>query len=425
MGEIASNDTWTEIGYFPSEWNVVKLGSLLEFQNGVNADKSAYGYGTPFINVLEVITQSHIHAAHIAGQVFLPKRAIEAFSVRYGDIVFNRTSETQEEVGLASVYVDDTPVVFGGFVIRGRPKTSTMDAIYSGYMLRGHVVRTQIIGKGQGAIRANIGQQDLRQIIIPLPPLPEQRRIAEMLSDIDAQIAALDALITKKRDIKQGAMQELLTGRRLPGFSGEWKQTTFGDLFAFLQTANNSRSELSSEGSVGYIHYGDIHTKWSTFLDCNQVELPMIDPQKVSGIPNILDGDLIIADASEDYEGLGAAIEVKEVGNRRIVAGLHTLLLRSKTEALVHGFRGYLQYIPEVKKQIIEAGTGVSVYGISKTNLQRVQVDLPSVEEQTAIVTILVDIDNEIAALEKQRNKTADLKQAMMHELLTGKIRLV
>lgn len=423
---MITNQKMTEIGIFPLEWNIVKLGSLLEFQNGVNADKSSYGHGTPFINVLEVINHSHIHTIAIPGRVSLSKRAVESFVVRKGDIVFNRTSETQEEVGLASVFMDDDVVVFGGFVIRGRPKTFELQATYSGYALRSSVVRAQIISKGQGAIRANIGQADLSQIFVPLPPPAEQRRIAEVLSDVDAQISALDALIAKKRDIKQGVMQELLTGRRrLPGFTVEWDTYAYGDLFTFLRTANNTREELSNWGNVGYIHYGDIHTKWSTLLDCGATELPMIDASKVAGIPSLIDGDLIVADASEDYEGLAASIEVKRIGDRRIIAGLHTLLLRGKPDLLAYGFRGYLQYIPAVKRQIVEAGTGVSVYGISKVNLQRVRVALPSVEEQKAIVTVLSDCDAEIIAFEAQRRKMVDLKQAMMQELLTGKTRLI
>src|SRR5207244_11334061 len=121
------------------------------------------------------------------------------------------------------VYLDNEPVVFGGFVIRGRPKTNRLDPTYSGYALRARSVRVQMIAKGQGAIHANIGQGDLKQVFVTVPSPPEQRTIAAALSDADKLIAALDALILKKRNMKQGAMQQLLTGRtRLPGFQ---KQT--------------------------------------------------------------------------------------------------------------------------------------------------------------------------------------------------------
>src|SRR5439155_13053912 len=114
----------------PSEWSLVPLGTLCSFANGVNADKSAYGAGVPFINVLEVITHTHLRAKDIPGRVRLRKSELDSFAVRRGDVLFNRTSETQEEVGLSTVYDDDEPVVFGGFVIRGRFLDDSMDSSY-------------------------------------------------------------------------------------------------------------------------------------------------------------------------------------------------------------------------------------------------------------------------------------------------------
>jgi type I restriction enzyme, S subunit len=162
---------------------------------------------------LEVITKSHLRHHDIQGRVKLSKIACKAYEVRRGDFVFNRTSETQEEIGLASVYTSDEPVVFGGFVIRGRSTTDRLYTTYAGYGLRSPIVRAQIIARGQGAVRANIGQFDLRQIWIPLPPKAEQEAIATILSDMDAEIVALEAKLAKARQLKQSMMQELLTGK--------------------------------------------------------------------------------------------------------------------------------------------------------------------------------------------------------------------
>jgi type I restriction enzyme, S subunit len=210
----------------------------------------------------------------------------------------------------------------------------------------------------------------IKAICLPLPKNEkEQTAIATALSDVDALITSLDKLIAKKRDIKQATMQQLLTGkRRLPGFSGEWEVKQLGELFQFLNTANNSRSDLSENGEFKYIHYGDIHTKWRAFLDCASSELPLIQSDKVGNVPFLEDGDLVMADASEDYEGIGISIEVKNATGKKIVAGLHTFLLRGDKEVLADGFKGYLQYIPAVKDQLKKAATGISVYGISKNN---------------------------------------------------------
>ena len=272
-----------------------------------------------------------------------------------------------------------------------------------------------------------VNRNDLHQIAVRLPPLPEQHAIAATLSEVDALIAALDRLIAKKRAIKRGAMQQLLTGKtRLPGFSGAWQIRTFAECFDFLPTGSNSRSELSKVGDTGYIHYGDIHTKWSLVLDCAKDSIPSIQEEKVRNLPTLKNGDLVIADASEDYEGLGASVEIKNVDGREIVSGLHTLLLRGDRTVVADGYKAYITTIQTVKEALIKIATGISVFGISKTNLKSIEIPLPpTTAEQQAIATILSDMDAEIAALARRRDKTIALKQGMMQELLTGRIRLV
>jgi type I restriction enzyme S subunit len=138
----------TEIGVIPEDWELFRLSELLDFKNGVNADKQAYGEGVPFINVLEAITHTHVQSSQIPGRITLKKSLANSYNVHYGDLLFNRTSETQEEVGLCAVYVGTDSVVFGGFVIRGRPITEAVDPIFSGYAFRSPAVRSQIIAKG-------------------------------------------------------------------------------------------------------------------------------------------------------------------------------------------------------------------------------------------------------------------------------------
>ena len=145
----------------------------------LNADKSAYGSGIPFINVLEVITYSTLTEVRIPGKISLSAQARSAFAVQYGDVLFNRTSETQEEVGLASVYTGTAAVVFGGFVIRARPRDNSMNPIFTSYALRSPAIRSQIVARGQGAVRANIGQQELSRVQVFLPTKAEQEAIAE------------------------------------------------------------------------------------------------------------------------------------------------------------------------------------------------------------------------------------------------------
>jgi type I restriction enzyme, S subunit len=198
-----------------------------------------------------------------------------------------------------------------------------------------------------------------------------------------------------------------------------------GEVFKFLKTANNSRADLLQDGEFEYIHYGDIHTKWNSFLDCSKNVLPYIANEKIRGVPFLQEGDLILADASEDYEGLGVCIEIKNIGKRKIVAGLHTMLLRGNKDIWVDGYKGYFKSFHGVKEALISSSTGVSVYGISKSKLKNMEIKIPPKETQTHITQILSEMDAEIEALEKKLDKYKMLKQGMMQVLLTGKVRLI
>lgn len=202
----------------------------------------------------------------------------------------------------------------------------------------------------------------------------------------------------------------------------DWKLVPYGEIFDFCRTASYSREQLSDTNEIGYVHYGDIHTKFDFFLDLNKVKLPTIGKELSKNFTMLRDGDLIIADASEDYEGIGKSIETKNVGNKKAIAGLHTLLLRDKNESVADGFKGYIHGNQLVKKQINTLATGLKVYGISKNSLKRILIPLPPTKkEQTAIATALSDADALISSLERLIAKKKAIKQGAMQNLLKRK----
>jgi len=274
-----------------------------------------------------------------------------------------------------------------------------------------------------------ISGDKLRNMPLPLPPLPEQRAIAEALSDVDGLLSGLGRLIAKKRDLKQAAMQQLLTGQtRLPGFNGEWVVKTFGDLFAFSGGYSASRDQLSDEGYC-YLHYGDIHGSSKTFIDvrAEHQDIPKLDiPLKRVASKSLLeDGDVVFVDASEDDEGTSKHIVVVNKDRKPFISGLHTIVAKSKTNELAHEYRRFCFQTADIRQQFLFYAVGTKVSGISKTNIAKLTLPVPSIPEQTAIAAVLSDMDAELAALEQRREKTHALKQAMMQELLTGKTRLV
>jgi type I restriction enzyme S subunit len=265
---------------------------------------------------------------------------------------------------------------------------------------------------------------------VALPPTEaEQRAIAEALSDVDGLLGGLDRLLAKKRDLKQAAMQQLLTGQtRLPGFHGEWEVKRLGDLFNFSGGYSASRDQLSTEGHC-YLHYGDIHGSTKTCIDtaADFPNIPKLDIplKRVSSASLLDDGDVVFVDASEDDAGTSKHVVVVNKNKKPFISGLHTIVAKSKTDELAHEYRRYCFQTPAIRQQFLFYSVGTKVSGISKSNMPKLTLSFPSVPEQTAIASVLSEMDGELAVLEERREKTRALKQAMMQELLTGKTRLL
>lgn len=281
-----------------------------------------------------------------------------------------------------------------------------------------------IIATGNG--QPNLNTALIKDIPVPYPPEPEQHVIAEALSDIDSLIGALEKLIAKKRAIKQATMQQLLTGKtRLPGFTGKWNMRRLGDHVRYLTHGVNSRAELDVEGPVRYLHYGDVHAAAGPSLKPGNVPMPRLPVEKCSGLDRLESGDLVLVDASEDLVGIGKSVELRNVDGIEVVAGLHTIAARFGKDILADGFKGYLQHIPAFKSHLEKLAAGTKVYATNRSHISSAELLLPSVQEQSAIAAVLSDMDAEIEALERRRDKVKQIKQGMMQQLLTGRIRLV
>ncbi|PHR46543.1 MAG: hypothetical protein COA32_10385 [Fluviicola sp.] len=209
----------------------------------------------------------------------------------------------------------------------------------------------------------------------------------------------------------------------------QWQSEKFGDIFDFLSTATFSRNSLSLEDEgvgVFNIHYGDIHSTFSTsILDCNKEKLPAIIDEKVdiNKLTFLQDGDLIIADASEDYEGVGKSAEIINVKDKLVTAGLHTFAVRDKSGLTTNHFRSYLLKHPWVENELKKLATGSKVYGVSKTNITDLELVLPPIKEQKKIAQILSTWDELIEKQTKLIEAKEKQKKGLMQRLLTGELR--
>ena len=432
--KVKSGYKQTEVGVIPEEWKSSTVRGLASSaRNAIvggpfGSDLVSHDYvehGVP------VIRGQNMSGQWVSGTfVFVTSakaKSLEANLARPGDIVFTQRG-TLGQVSL----VPGKP--FESYLVsQSQMKLSVnrevADPLFFFYVFTSEKQQELISG---GTIQTGVPHINLgilRDIPVQLPPLPEQRAIAGTLSDVDALLGALDAALAKKRDLKQAAMQQLLTGqKRLPGFHGEWEVKTLGDLFTFSGGFSASRDQLSSEGHC-YLHYGDIHKSSKTFIDVRSdyQDIPKLDIplNRVSPVSLLADGDVVFVDASEDDEGTSRHVVIVNKDKTLFISGLHTIVAKSKTNELDHQFRRYCFQTTAIKRQFYFYAVGTKVSGISKTNITKLTLPVPSLSEQTAIAEVLSDMDAEQAALEQRRDKTYALKQGMMQELLTGRTRLV
>lgn len=204
----------------------------------------------------------------------------------------------------------------------------------------------------------------------------------------------------------------------------DWDVKSIGDIFISYPNASYTREQLKNNGKVKYIHYGDIHTKYQTHLNLDLPIIPTVTDRQASRYTHLRNGDLILADASEDYAGVGKCVEIISDNNIDAISGLHTILLRDTKSIFVDRFRGYITQNIAVKSQLEKQAVGTKVYAISYNSIKECLLTIPTIEEQLKIAETLSDVDKLIAALDKKIAKKKLIKQAAMQQLLTGKKRL-
>src|SRR5659263_206161 len=194
---------------FSGDWEFKKLVELLEFKNGINASKEQYGQGVKFINVLDILNNEFITYDKIIGSVDVDNDTVNKYPVNFGDILFQRSSETREEVGTASVYLDNQKTAtFGGFVIRGR-KISEYIPLFLNQLLKTDMARNDITSKSGGSTRYNVGQETLANVTLPFPCLAEQTKISSFITVVSEKISQLKKKKSLLEQYKKGGMQKI------------------------------------------------------------------------------------------------------------------------------------------------------------------------------------------------------------------------
>lgn len=405
----------TEIGVIPEDWETMKLGDLFEFKNGLNKEKHFFGYGTPILNYMDVFNYSGIISNDIKGRVFLTNPEIKTYEVKKGDVFFTRTSETVEEIGITTVVLENVvATVFSGFVLRGRPKNSILDLNFKKYCFSSNFVRKEIISTASYTTRALTNGRLLANVKIVVPTLAEQTAIATALSDADALITGLEKLIAKKRNIKQGVMQQLLQPKE------GWEVKTLGEVLKNTQLGGNyPNSEKISNSPL--IKMGNIQRG---FISISKIEY-ILDHYKPEERDRLKYGDVLF-NTRNTLELVG---KVSVWRDELPKAYFNSNLMRFEFNSEFVSSNFFMNYLLNTKDSIarlkdIATGT-TSVAAIYTKDLLKIDIKIPSLKEQTRIATILSDMDAELTALEQKLEKYKKIKLGMMQELLMGKTRLV
>ena len=402
----------SDIGVIPEDWDAWQLGELGAFKNGINKGSEAFGHGSPFINLMNVFGVSAIVSTEQLGLVESTNFEQQTYGLKRGDVIFIRSSVKPSGVGLTAVVLSDLPAtVYSGFLLRFRDG-GRMATGFKRHCFYEEGFRRRVISASSVSANTNINQDNLKRLRVATPPTKaEQEAIAQALGDSDALIESLEQLIAKKRHIKQGAMQELCRAK------DGWVAKKLGGFGTFAKGRGIKKDE-SLSGDLAGIRYGEIYTRHSDHIKGFS---SWISRDVAATATRLQAGDLLFAGSGETKEEIGKCVAF--VSDLEAYAGGDIVILRPSN--LCSLFMGYYLNTPPISRQKASKGQGDAVVHIAASALADIEVVLPGLEEQTAIATILSDMDAELAALEAKLTKTRQLKQGMMRELLTGRIRLV
>lgn len=406
----------TEAGIIPEDWDAEPLGRHAAFRTGPFGSalhKADYvDDGVPVINPMHIDDGRIVPSASM--MVSLDKaNTLFDFKLKSGEIVIGRRGE----MGRCAV-VEDTQSGWlcgtGSMIIR----PTSANPYYLQRVLSSPSVVAAIENTSVGTTMVNLNQGTLAGLQIQFPPLLEQSAIASALSDVDALLSGLGALIAKKRDIKQAAMQQLLTGQtRIKDFSGEWEIRSLGDICIKIQDGTHFSPKL---GGNDYLYVTSKNIGAGRFDASNADMISAEEHAKIYARCDVRKGDLLL---TKDGANTGnAALNPLEEPFSLLSS---VALLRFDDRYHVAVYFLYQILSSDGQRKITDLMSGNAITRLTLTKIRALRFPVPQVEEQRAIAAILSDMDAELAALEARRDKTRLLKQGMMQELLTGKTRLV
>lgn len=401
---------------FEGEWEEKNFKEVVKINQGLQisiADRLLeYEEGALFYITNEFLNPN-------SNKRYFIKNASKSVICSEDDILMTRTGNT------GKVVTNVKGAFHNNFFRIAYPKTVYKEFLFNFLILP----KTQdfIIRLAGTSTIPDLNHSDFYKIKFISPPFKEQQKIATFLTSIDTRIQQLEKKKTLLEQYKKGVMQKIFKqeirfkdeeGKEFP----KWDKVKYSKLYSFIRTNSYSRNDLNYEQeNVRNIHYGDIHTKFTTLFDITKELVPFInldiDISRYNDEDYCKEGDLVIADASEDYADIGKTIEIVNINNEKVLAGLHTFLARPLDNRMAIGFAAYMLQSWSVRKQIMTIAQGTKVISLSTGRLGNVILPIPCKLEQTKIAHFLTAIDTKIAVTTEQVEQTKKWKKGLLQRM--------
>jgi type I restriction enzyme S subunit len=413
MTEIAEGYQQTEVGIIPKDWDVKELENIAILERGKFSarprnDPKFFGGDIPFIQTGDVTKSNGLITTYTQTLNYQGLRVSKLFPSK---TLFFTIAANIGDVGIA-LFETACP----DSLIAITPK-SKIEKKWIFYALKSRKKEFESLATQNTQL--NINLEKLKPYLLPVPPISEQKAIAQALSDVDAAIAELDRLTTKKRNIKQGAMQQLLTGKkRLPDFSGEWevkKLEEVSQLSSGTTPSRNMKNRYYLGGNINWVKTTDLNNG-----DINNTEEKITELALDETCLRKYDIGTVLVAMYGGFNQIGRTglLKIEATVNQALIA------IQPQHQTLNSTFLiNYLNFKVDYWKNV--AISSRKDPNITSRDVKNFSISLPSIPEQKAIAQVLSDMDTEIEALEQKRHKYKAIKQGMMQELLTGRTRLI
>lgn len=390
---------------FSGEWEIYPLTDFMSFKNGMNPDAKRFGRGTKFISVMDILNNQFICYDNIRASVEVVDGDIETYGVNYGDILFQRSSETLEDVGQANVYLDSKPAVFGGFVIRGKSKSNYYPMFFR-YLLASPTARKKIIVKGAGAQHFNIGQDGLSKVCLNIPSIQEQEKIAKLFECIDTRIATQNKIIEKYESLIQAMCDTLIESEQL---KVELSFNDFGKPYSGL----SGKSAEDFGNGWPYITYMNVYQ--NQIIDITDVGLVKINETEQQSVVRY--GDILFTLSSEtpDEVGMGAVYlgDAYPLYLNSFCFGVHI----TDESKIFSPFLAYYISTKSFRKAVFPLAQGSTRFNLQKNDFMKKIFHFPTVKKQSEIYSVLKAYSDKLSIEKNIVNLLCEQKSYLLRQL--------